>query len=230
MKAAERDKALEMRVKHQLGFGTIAKQLSVSKGTLSRWLKDLPLSPERVLELRREGWNRGEAKREVFRQTMRMKRNERENKLYLNIKKKFEKIHPQTLFVAGLMLYLAEGDKKDNYHIGLANTDPETIKFFIWWLEKFLHIPKSKMRILLHLYEDMSLSEERKFWIKQTGLPQKQFYKEQVRPIRPGSFSYSESFRHGTCKVYVNGVKEKTELTLSIKAFFDTYRGLHAGS
>lgn len=226
MKAAERDKALELRIKYKLGYGTIAKQLSVSKGTLSRWLKDLPLSSERVLELRREGWSRGEAKREVFRQTMRKKRDARENALYGQIKNKFNKIQKQSLFVAGLMLYQAEGDKKDNYHIGLANTDAEIIKFFLWWLEMFLNISRSRIRMQLHLYEDMDLSTEKKYWQKETGLPERQFYRDQVRPIRPGSFSYSESFRHGTCKIYFNGVKEKTELSLSIKAFFDTYRGL----
>lgn len=214
-----------MRVKHQLGFATIARQLSVSKGTLSRWLKDYPLSPERILQLKKESWNKGEAKRELFRQTMRKKRDKRTQKHYLAVLKKFKKLSRQSLFVAGLMLYLAEGDKKNAYHIGLANTDPELIRFFMWWLEEFLDVPKLKMRGLLHLYEDMDLEKERKYWVEQIGLPRKQFYKDQVRPIRPGSFSYSESFRHGTCKIYVNGVKEKTELTLSIKAFFDTYRG-----
>lgn len=229
MKAAERDKALELRIKHKLGFATIAKQLSVSKGTLSRWLKDHPLTQERVLELRRDSWGKGEAKRELFRQTMRKKRDARTQKHYLVVRKKFKKLSRQSLFVAGLMLYLAEGDKKNEYHIGLANTDPELIRFFIWWLGEFLDVPKSKMRGLLHLYEDMDLEKERKYWVEQTALSRKQFYKDQIRPIRPGSFSYSESFRHGTCKIYVNGVKEKTELTLSIKAFFDTYRGLSKG-
>ena len=228
MKAAERDKALKLRIKYKLGYGTIAKQLSVSKGTLSRWLKDLPLSQERILELRRSGWSRGEAKREVFRQTMRKKRDARDQRMYLEIRRKFENISRQSLFVAGLMLYLAEGDKRDNYHIGLANTDSETIKFFIWWLGRFLKVPRSKIRIQLHLYENMDLKVQREFWIKETGLPKTQFYKDQIRSLRPGSFSYPESFRHGTCKIYVNSVKQKTELTLSIKAFFDTYRGSRA--
>lgn len=226
MKAIERDKALELRIKHQLGFGTIAKQLSVSKGTLSRWLKDYPLSPKRIQQLRRENWNRGEAKRELFRQTMRKKRDARIERRFREVQKKFQKLSDQSLFVAGLMLYLAEGDKKNEYHIGLANTDAQLIRFFIWWLRRFLKVPTSRMRGLLHLYTDMDIEKEKRYWVKQTGLSKKQFYKDQIRPIRPGSFSYPESFRHGTCKIYVNGVKEKTELMLSIKAFFDTYKGL----
>ncbi|HEY4487429.1 MAG TPA: hypothetical protein VI483_01535, partial [Candidatus Paceibacterota bacterium] len=129
-KFAERNKALELRIKHQLGYSAIAKQLNVSKSTLSRWLQELPLSEQRILELRREAWGRGEASRELFRQTMRKKREARDEKVYREQKKKLGKLSNQAAFVAGLMLYLAEGDKKDQYHIGLANTDPRIISFF----------------------------------------------------------------------------------------------------
>ena len=134
----------------------------------------------------------------------------------------------QSLFVAGLMLYVAEGDKKDRYHIGLANTDPEIIKFFIWWMEEYLSVPKERVRAQLHLYASMDIAAEKMYWRRKTGLPTRQFYKAQIRPLRPGSFSYKESFRHGTCKLYVQGSKEKTQLTLSIRAFFDTYSRLRA--
>lgn len=205
----------------------IAKELNVPKSTLSYWLKDLPpLSPERILELRREAWGRGEASRELFRQTMRKKRVAREQQIYVEVKKKFKKISSQSLFIAGLMLYMAEGDKRDQYSIGLANTDPSLIRFFIWWLERFLKIPPSKIRVQLHLYESMDLNAERAFWIKETDLSEKQFYRPNIRTLRPGSFSYQGSFRHGTCKINVYGLRFKSELTLSIKAFFDTYRGL----
>lgn len=226
VKATERDRALELRIKHQLGYSAIAKQVSVSKGTLARWLKHLPLSEERIVELRRKSWTKGEAQRERIRETKRKKREVREQEVYLQMRKRFAKISSQALFVAGLMLYHAEGDKKDFYHMGIANTDPQIIKFFVWWLQKFMGIPRSRMKVQLHLYESMNLVNERKFWIKQTGLPEHQFYKDQVRPIRPGSFSYSESFRHGTCKIYVYGLKESRELMLSIKAFFDRHNEL----
>ena len=157
---------------------------------------------------------------------MRKKREAKEEEIYAKQLSQLGPISRQSLFVAGLMLYLAEGDKKDRYHIGLANTDPQVISFFIWWLQKFLRVPKSRMRVQLHLYESMDLSRERRFWEKLTKLPRAQFYRDQVRLLRPGSFSYPESFRHGTCKIYVNGMKEKVELTLSIKAFFDTYTRL----
>ena len=223
MKFAEKDKALYLRIEQQLGYRTIAKQLRVSKSTLSRWLRDVPLSEERIKELRKNAWSRGEASREIFRRTMRRKREMNEQKIYEIQLKKFKKLSDQSLFVAGLMLYLAEGDKKNYASIGFANTDPEIISFFIWWLNKFLKIPKYKLKLELHLYESMDLRQEEKFWEKRLKINRDQFYKNQVRPLRKSSFSYRESFRHGTCKVYFYSVQSKSELMLSIKAFLATY-------
>ena len=205
MRSADREKAVELRIKQQLGYGMIAKQLNVPKSTLSYWLKDLPLSSGRVLELRREAWGRGEASRELFRQTMRKKKSLREDKIYAEQKSKLGKLSRQSLFVAGLMLYAAEGSKQNDYTIALANTDFRMIKFFIWWLEEFFDIPRAKMRAQLHLYESMNIDGECKYWRQELALKKSQFYKNQVRKLRPSSFTYSGSYRHGTCKIYVHG-------------------------
>ncbi len=228
MKAVQRDQARELRIKYQMGYSAIRKQVPVSKGTLSLWLRDLPLSEDRILQLRREAWSRGIASRERFRQTMQKKREERERVVYNKMLKRFTRISQQSLFIAGLMLYLAEGSKQNMYAICLANTDPKIIKFFIWWMEVFMDIPRGKMKGQLHLYESMDIRKEKDFWCREIGLLPGQFYKDQVRKVRPSSFSYSESHRHGTCQIYHHSTKKKTELMLSIRAFFDTYKTLRA--
>lgn len=222
MKSAQREKAIELRLVQKLSYGEIAKQVKVAKSTLSRWLEDLPLSEERMLELRRDAWNKGEAKREKFRETMRAKRDKRESEIYLVQKKKLSKISEQSLFVAGLMLYAAEGDKKSRAEIAFSNSDAVMVAFFARWLERFLDIDQGKLRIQLHLYENMDISAEESYWKKHLGMKQSQLCKTQVRPLRAGGFSYREPFRHGTCKLYIGGVVKKAELMLSIRAFFDT--------
>ena len=223
MKSAQRELAIELRLTQKLGYGAIARQVKVSKSTLSRWLEDLPLTNERVLELRREAWGRGEASRERFRKTMRAKRDKREHEIYLAQKKKLSRISEQSLFISGLMLYAAEGDKKSRAEIAFSNTDSVMVLFFARWLEKFLGIGQDKLKIQLHLYENMDVNAEESFWKKQLGMTQGQLCKSQVRPLRLGKFSYREPFRHGTCKLYIGGVLKKAELMLSIRAFFDTY-------
>lgn len=229
MKSAQRELAIELRLTHKLGYKAIAEQVKVSKSTLSRWLEDLPLSEERILELRREAWSIGEVKRERFRQTMRAKRDERDLQTYLRQKKKLARISEQSMFIAGLMLYAAEGDKKAKADIAFTNTDPVLVLFFVRWIVRFLGFPKERLRIQLHLYENMDIRAEERFWLRELGLSRKQLWQSQVRTLRPKSFSYRDTSRHGTCKLYVGSVPKKAEVKLSIRAFFDTYsKYLHA--
>ena len=100
MKATEREKAIQLRLEEEWSYGAIARELKVAKSTLSTWLKDLPLSEERMLELRRSGWQKGELKRERFRETMRTKRLLRESEIYEEQLKQFSNLEEQAIFRA----------------------------------------------------------------------------------------------------------------------------------
>ena len=79
--------------------------MGISKGTLSYWLRDYPLSRERINELR--AWN--ERRIEKFRETMRRKKETRMATVYDNMKKEILPLNKRELFVAGLLLYAGEG-------------------------------------------------------------------------------------------------------------------------
>lgn len=224
MKAILRQKAIELRVKNRLSYGEIRKRIGVPKSTLSYWLQEYPLDESEILELRRGAWLRGETSRERFRNTMRQKREQLENEAYCRQRKNIANIKKESFFVAGLMLYLGEGDKRNRARVGLANTDSAVIQFFVKWLKDFLGIDRRKMRAELHLYENMDIDAEKLFWEKITGFPKKQFYKTQIRKIRKGSFNYQELQRHGTCSIIFHSVEKKREIMMAIKALLDVYQ------
>lgn len=224
MNSQLREKTIKLRLEENLSYTEIGKRLDVPKSTLSYWLKDFPLSEERIKELRRQGWSKGEASRERFRATMRRKKELKAQKIYQKQLRKLEDISEDAFFVAGLMLYLGEGGKKDDSKITLANTDPSAISFFVKWMSDFLDIPKQKTKFQLHLYEDMDIVKEEDFWRNELGIQKTQFYKTQIRRLQKASFTYKESYRHGTCSVYALGVDKKTELMMGIKAFIDKYK------
>lgn len=223
MNALLREKAINLRLDEELSYSAIQKRLGVPKSTLSYWLKDFPLSEGKILELRRKGWEKGEASRERFRATMRKRREERGKALYSKWQKRFVNLSEDSHFVAGLMLYLAEGNKKNYARIGIANTDPGVIKFFINWLEKFLEIPCNRIKAELHLYENMDIQREVNFWKEKLEFAENQFYKPQVRKLQKSSFSYRGSFGHGTCALLFGGVEKKLELMMAIQAMVDYY-------
>ena len=216
-------KAIKLRTENNLSYNAILTQVPVAKSTLSEWLKNFPLSKEKILELRKEGWKKGETSRERFRETMRHKRKERMKKVYNICITKISKISKDAFFAAGLMLYLGEGSKTDYSKIALANTDPRIIVFFIKWLGDFLDVPKERLKAQLHLYPNMDIEKEKEFWKNILGFEDKQFYKPYISKILRSSFTYKESFRHGTCSVYFGSVEKKSELMSSIQAFIDLY-------
>ncbi len=221
MKSALRQRVIELRTKGELSYSEIKRRLGVSKSTLSYWLKDFPLSEARILELKQAGWKKAEVKYERYRNTMRKKRNLVEDKVYCKYKQGLAHISDREQFVVGLALYLAEGDKTTSHRLLIANTDARLIKFFISWMEKFLGVERNKIKVTLHLYENMAIKEERDYWQNELGLRDEQFYKMQIRTLQKSSFSYQESFRHGTCAVYYGSVEKKREVTMAIKALFE---------
>ena len=64
----EREKALALR-KQEMSYSQIKEILSVSKSTLSGWLKDFPLSKKRINALRGKNEKRIERYRETRRKT-----------------------------------------------------------------------------------------------------------------------------------------------------------------
>lgn len=217
-----RQKAIDLRTKEELSYSEIRKQLGVPKSTLSYWLQEYPLTKEKILELRRKGWQKGEASREKYRLTMRKKREVIDNKVYQKHLTFFRgKMTDDIFYVAGLMLYWGEGDKRNKYRLGVANTDPHLLRFFITWAVKFLNACPKDFRFQLHLYENMAIPEEERFWRKNLSFPVSQFYKTQIRKVSKNTYSYKGSLRHGTCSIFLMGGERKREVMMAMKAFLD---------
>lgn len=136
--AKREEKALALKLREQgKTYSEIRDVVSVSKGTLSIWLRDKPLSPERMREVR----DFSEKRIESFRNTMRQKREARLLLSYKRVGTDIDSINDRELFISGFFLYWAEGTKVYNADTSLSNTDPQVLKFFIKWLE-LLGVPK----------------------------------------------------------------------------------------
>ena len=220
MRSALREQAITLRKFQRMSYSAIQKELKVPKSTLSYWLRDLPLREEEIRELRQISWKKGEAARERFRNTMRIKKGANTAAIYGRKRKEILPITDRDLLFAGLMLYVGEGDKRNPHRIALANADPQVIRLFTKWLQEILKIPREKIRFGLHLYSNMNIAKEVNFWQDTLGFEKESFYKNQVRPVNT-PFSYTDGNRHGTCTVYVIGSKPKTELMQMIQVVFD---------
>jgi len=78
----------------------------------------------------------------------------------------FEQYKDDALFIAGIMLYWAEGKttQKETCNLELNNSDPKLLKLYCRFLREYLNVDDPKFRARLFLYPD--LSEDKK-----TSLP-----------------------------------------------------------
>lgn len=194
----KKQKAIELR-KHGKSYTEIKKILGVSKSTLSIWLKNYPLPLVRLRALR--DWN--EHRIEKFRETFRQKRLQILSQIYKEEKHKILNFLRRDIFMAGIFLYWGEGEKALRSGLSLSNTNPVLIRFFIHWLTHVLHIPRSKIRIQLHLYHDMKTKKEIQFWAHEISIPSAQFHRPYIKSSKQMSLTYRVGYGHGTCNVRV---------------------------
>ncbi len=202
----DKKEALQLR---SLGrsYNEIRNLLGVPKSTLSNWLHETQWSSKIKRTL---------AEKALKKNTIRLRnlnkiRGEHLARLYREAqneaKEEFEyfKFHPT--FIAGVTIYWGEGDKASRHMIRVGNVDPLMIKLFVKFLCEICGISKEKIRAYLLLYPDLNSDECKKFWIKQSGLPDRNFNKCVVIQGR----HKIRRLRYGVCYVGISStyLKEK---------------------
>lgn len=213
----DKQKALALR-KEGKSYSEIKAVLGISKSTLSGWLEDYPLSPERIKELRDFSPRRIES----YRNTMRVKREKRSDEVYSLVKKNIGKISDREALIGGMFLYWGEGGKTARSTVALSNTDPAMLKFYIHWLS-LLGIQKKDLRVKLQIYADMDIEESIKFWSRELNLPIDSFTKPYVKKSNLSDLTYKNGFGYGTCVIKYYDQKSSDYVMMALKYLKDIY-------
>jgi len=213
----DHQQALVLR-KQGKSYSQIKKELKVSKSTLSLWLRKYPLSKEQINKLR--AWS--EIRIEKYRQTMQQKREIRLLNYYKEEKRKWLPLSLKELYLAGLFLYWGEGAKTIRSQVSINNTDPDVLKFSLYWMCAVLKIPKEKIQVYLHLYNDMNMSKEIDFWSKTLNMPKRLFSKPYIKKSKRTDLT-QKGFGHGTCGLRTNNTVMKESILMAIQAIADQY-------
>lgn len=158
-------------------MGMVAEELETSPSKVRYWLEKNNI-PRR---------NRSKAGYLAHKQ--------RFNRLPCNIKKKLLP-KERELLISGLMLYWAEGWKKNSGCVALSNSDPKLMQLFLEFLRKICGVYENRLKVLLHLYEGQNELELKKFWSKTTGIPLTQFSASYVHEGKSGT--YKKKSKYGT--------------------------------
>lgn len=211
--------AIQLRRKGK-SYSQIKQQLAVSKGTLSRWLHEYPLSREQLRSLR----DLSAIRIEKYRKTMQAKRARRLAVYYQEEKRRWLPFSQAEMCVAGLFLYWGEGSKVNRGDVSISNADPSVMQFAVLWMTRCLGIPREDLRVRAYLYSDMNVARELSYWSAQLKLPLRQFATPQVVPSRRTRSGHLW-FQHGTCCVYVYDSRLKEHIQMALRAVGDYYSG-----
>lgn len=173
-----KEQAQKLR-KQGLSYKEIRQQISVSKDTISRWCKDIPLTKEqqeRLLQNKKFGQKKASL---IAAENKRQERIKRTLAIKIQAKKEVKRLSQRDKFMLGIALYVAEGDKMDGKG-GFANADPQLISFMTQWLLTYPKIPMSRLRGAIWLHEGLSEPRAKQYWSELTGIPLKQFRKTYI--------------------------------------------------
>ena len=207
----DRERARTLR-KRGKSYSEIKQILKVGKGTLSAWLRDMPLSALQMRAIR----DLNPKRIEKFRATMRHKREVRMLQAYERAVKDIGTLSKRDLFIAGLYLYWGEGTKAHRGNTIMTNTDPAVIRAFLDWAN-LIGLPKERMYVRLHLYADMNAKKEVRFWSKELDMSLKQFRNPHMKRSLLSNLTYKTGFGHGTCDIRFENIATWEYITMALK-------------
>ena len=175
-KIGERNKAIELR-KQGLSYREILEQIPVAKSSLSLWLRSVKLAKrqkQRLTEKRLAAVIRGgAAKRE--------KRIALTKEIKDEARSQIGKLSKRELWLIGISLYWAEGNKEKNHKPGsgtvFSNSDANMIRLYLKWLLNSIKLPKEKIYFVIYIHKNNEhrLNEVKDYWYKKTKFPRESF-------------------------------------------------------
>lgn len=164
-KLPERERARELRAQSWTLLD-IARELGVSKASVSVWVRDVDFVPRP----RNRGHPAGP------KHPMRLKKEAEIARCQDEAEGWLGQMTDRDLTMFALGLYAGEGNKTDG-SVGMANTNAVYLSLFLAWLRRTFEIDESRLRVLLYLHEGLDVDAAREFWSATLDIPSTQFTK-----------------------------------------------------
>jgi transposase-like protein len=142
MKTIEREEARRLRRDEGRSMKEIAKILGVSKSSVSLWVRDIELTAAQHAALQEKN---GLHERQVLARAA-MAAKARARRLAWQQEGRRRALAADGRYVAGCMLYWAEGSRNRN-RIVFTNSDPQLVRYFLEFLRAAFDPPVPRIRV-----------------------------------------------------------------------------------
>lgn len=174
----EQKKALALR-KRGMSYGEISERTGVGKGTLSIWLRGLPLSTAARSRIAARTDHARKANLARFNVTRSRRICQEDEEAFAQGKAALAPLGSSGLLLAGIALYWGEGTKRSlpgKGYLSFANTDAGMIRLYMRFLRESLNVQDVRIRAGIHAYPSIDDKAVRRYWARITGLPENRFY------------------------------------------------------
>ncbi len=219
-KTKERAKAITLRQQGQ-SIGAIAAQLHVSKSTVSGWCRDIALSPAALEKIAKQSKAKSTAALLHYSETKRRARQKAIESSHVEGVRRLGKLSERDIYCLGLGLYWGEGYKKGSQEFGFTNSDPQMVKFYLYWLQVVFGVTKQNLifRISINTAHKERLDEVHHFWIQLLGVDEEQFTKASLIKTKAKKNYTNGSVHMGTLRVKVRqGTAMRREIIGAIQS------------
>ena len=189
MKTLEKEQAVGLR-QTGLSYREIEQQVNVSRGSLSRWLRDIELTPDQQRRIHQQNL----VIRRKFVQYNHQKRAvalAEKDQLCTQAAQEVALLSSRELCLVGAALYWAEGTKAGL--VEFVNSDPAMVALMMRWFRECCGVPEAKFRGRLQLHDPTRVTVVQAFWSQLTGIPLQQF----TRPFQ--KLSPTSQRKRGNC-------------------------------
>ncbi len=189
-------------------YSEIAKIVDVSVSTISVWLSKKAFSKKVKADNLKRAAKDNVKRIGLINKARKAERTSRYLEALHSAETEYKHYKKDPLFIAGLMLYVGEGDKTSKHLTRITNADMDVHRIFISFAKAYMGVPQEKFRFWLLLYPGLKESECVKFWSKNLKLSKDTFHKSQVVKGR----SKKDTLQHGVGNTIIGGTILKLKL------------------
>jgi len=198
--------AIEFR-KRGFTYSEIARICDVSKATVSNWLKNEGSSVRIKEDNIRKAARDNQKRMQLLNKTRKAERTARYTEAARSAETEYKHYRKDTAFMAGLMLYQAAGDLRDEHKVRLSSNRAEVHRVFIHFAIDYLGVRKQDVQFWLLFTGNVPLERHTRWWSRQIGLPFARFGKPQF--VNPNA----TTLHKGTGNTIIGSTVLKCKLT-----------------
>jgi AcrR family transcriptional regulator len=179
-----RARARELR-RQGMDYEQIAAALDVAKGSVSHWVRDLPI-PARLSYVERSVRSVDGVRR--YWAAERPAREARRSEVVEAAVAETGELTDRELLIAGAIAYWCEGSKnkphRRDHHVSFINSDPALIRFFLRFLDT-AGVPRTSPTYRVYIHQSADIAAAQIFWIKVTGASPERFRRPTLKRHNP---------------------------------------------